>query len=150
VIQINLFYACVILCAWIFLFSDCIIIPYNHNHITKLVTFSRPGGGGSSCPCLFDFKILFSIIIIISDEIFQLSHVIFIIQFLSTKYKIFSQIHVRLAYLFLRIRPWGASTKRDLSVEIWQMVVGDKKFSVVSYVLVGVILLQKIFIFFQP
>jgi hypothetical protein len=29
------------------------------------------------------------------------------------------------------------------------MVVGDKKFSVVSYVLVGAILLQKIFIFFQ-
>jgi hypothetical protein len=29
------------------------------------------------------------------------------------------------------------------------MVVGDKKFSVVSYVLVGGILLQKIFIFFQ-
>jgi hypothetical protein len=32
---------------------------------------------------MFDFKILFAIIfIIISDEIFQLSHVIFIIQFL--------------------------------------------------------------------
>jgi hypothetical protein len=34
----------------------------------------------------------------------------------------------------------GASTKRDhtiLSVERWQMVVGDKMFGVVSYVLVG-------------
>jgi hypothetical protein len=55
---------------------------------------------------MFDFKILFAIIfIIISDEIFQLSHVIFIIQFLSTKIQnvnpFFSQIHVRVAYLFL-------------------------------------------------
>ena len=34
----------------------------------------------------------------------------------------------------------GASTKRDhtmLSVERWQMVVRDKKFGVVTYVLVG-------------
>ena len=30
-----------------FLFSDCIIIRYNHNHITKfIVTFPRRGGGG--------------------------------------------------------------------------------------------------------
>jgi hypothetical protein len=44
---------------------------------------------------MFDFAILFAIkFIIISDEIFQLSHVIFIIQ---------SQIHVRVAYLFLFI-----------------------------------------------
>ena len=36
--------------------------------------------------CVLCLKILFAIIfIIISDEIFQLSHVIFIIQFLSTK-----------------------------------------------------------------
>ena len=45
--------------------------------------------------------------IIISDEIFQLSHVIFIIQFLNFKKtqnvnQVFSQIHVRVAYLFLR------------------------------------------------
>jgi hypothetical protein len=39
---------------------------------------------------MFDFKILFGIIfIIISDEIFQLSHVSFIIQFLSRKYNMF-------------------------------------------------------------
>jgi hypothetical protein len=50
----------------------------------------------------------------------------------------------------------GASTKRDhiiLSVERWQMVVGDRKFGVVSYVLVGgsgIILPQKIFCIFPP
>jgi hypothetical protein len=48
-----------------FLFSACIIIRYNHNHITKLVTFPQRGGG--SCPCLFDFKILFAIIIIFAN-----------------------------------------------------------------------------------
>jgi hypothetical protein len=58
---------------------------------------------------MFDFKILFAIIfIIISEEIFHLSHVIFIIQFLSTKIQnvnqVFSQIHVRVAYLFLYLR----------------------------------------------
>jgi hypothetical protein len=55
---------------------------------------------------MFDFKIVFAIIfIIISDEIFKFPHVIFIIQFLSTKIQnvnqVFSQIHVRVAYLFL-------------------------------------------------
>ena len=55
---------------------------------------------------MFDFKILFAIIfIIISDEIFKLSHAIFIILFLSTKIQnvnqVFSQLHVRVAYLFL-------------------------------------------------
>jgi hypothetical protein len=52
---------------------------------------------------MFDFKILFAIIfIIISDEIFQLSHVIFIIQFkIQDVNQVFSQIHVRVAYLFL-------------------------------------------------
>jgi hypothetical protein len=42
------------------------------------------------CPTssVFDFKILFAIIfILISDEIFQLSHVIFVIQFLSRNTK---------------------------------------------------------------
>jgi hypothetical protein len=44
---------------------------------------------------MFDFKILFAIIfIIISDEIFQLSHVIFIIQFkIQDVNQVFSQIH---------------------------------------------------------
>jgi hypothetical protein len=45
--------------------------------------------------------------IIISDEIFKLSHVTFIIQFLSRKYKMwinfFSQVHVRFAYLFFSL-----------------------------------------------
>ena len=50
-----------------FLFSACIIIRYNHNHITNLVTFSQRGGG--SCPCLFDFKILIAIIIIFATGI---------------------------------------------------------------------------------
>jgi hypothetical protein len=90
-----------------FLISDCIIIRYNHNHITKLVTFPRRGWGGSSCPCLFDFKIFFAIIIIISDEIFQLSmsSSLFSSFQLNTKCESsFSQIHVRLAYLFLYLR----------------------------------------------
>jgi hypothetical protein len=65
-----------------FLFPDCIIIHYKHNHIIKLVKFSRRGGGGGggSCPAalravyspviMFDFKTLFAIIfIIISDEV---------------------------------------------------------------------------------
>jgi hypothetical protein len=60
--------------------------------------------------------------------------------------------------LFLRTYVGGgrASTKRDhtiLSVERWQMVVGDKKFGVVSYVLVGwswSFLPQKIFCIFPP
>ena len=43
--------------------------------------------------CVLCFKILFAIIfIIISDEIFQLSHVIFIIQFLSTKIQNVNQV----------------------------------------------------------
>jgi hypothetical protein len=34
-----------------FLFPDCIIIRYKHNHIIKLVTFSRlAGGGGGGFP----------------------------------------------------------------------------------------------------
>jgi hypothetical protein len=50
----------------------------------------------------------------------------------------------------------GGSTKRDhtiMSVERWQMVVGDKKFGVVSYVLVGgsgVFSPRKFFVFFHP
>jgi hypothetical protein len=56
---------------------------------------------------IFDFKILFAIIFIISDEIFQLSHVVFNIQVLSRKYKMwikfFSQIHVSVAYLFFTV-----------------------------------------------
>ena len=87
-----------------FLFPDCIIICYNHNDIIKLVTFFRRGVLGaweavslaafpaiySPVRCvlyMFDIKILFAILFIISDEIFQLSHSIFIIQFLSRKYK---------------------------------------------------------------
>jgi hypothetical protein len=78
-----------------FLFPDCIIICYNHNHIIKLVKFFSAGGvgcvggggggGGVVAPAafpavyspvrcvlhMFDFKILFAILcIIISDEIF--------------------------------------------------------------------------------
>ena len=71
-----------------------IIICYNHNHIIKLVKFFRRGVLGAwgavalaafptniqSClRYMFDFKILFAILFIISDEIFQLSHSIFII-----------------------------------------------------------------------
>ena len=101
-----------------FLSPDCIIIRYNHNHIIKIVKFSRGGGGGIGAvapdalraihvqPCqmciMFDFKILFAIIFIINHEIFQLSHVIFIIQFLYVN-QVFSQIHVRVAHLFLCI-----------------------------------------------
>jgi hypothetical protein len=52
-----------------------------------------------------DFKILFAIIFIVSYEIFQLPHVIFVFQFLSRKIQnvnhFISQIHVRVAYLFL-------------------------------------------------
>jgi hypothetical protein len=51
----------------------------------------------------------------------------------------------------------GASTKRDhtiLSVERWQKVVGDKKFGVISYVLVGgsggLLSPRKFFVFFHP
>ena len=35
-----------------FLFPDCIIIRYNHNHIIKLVKFSRGGGGEGQLPLL--------------------------------------------------------------------------------------------------
>ena len=70
-----------------FLFPDCIIICYNHNHIIKLVKFRRVvlGVWGAVAPAafravyspvrcvlyIFDFKILFAILfIIICDEIF--------------------------------------------------------------------------------
>jgi hypothetical protein len=54
---------------------------FNHNHIIKLFKFSRPGrGGGVGGSCR-------------RDEIFQLSHVIFIIQFLSRKYKMWIQFY---------------------------------------------------------
>ena len=102
-----------------FLFLDYIIIRYNHNHI-KLVTFSRRrrGGGGivpaalctvySPVGCVFICLTLNLICyyIIISDEILKLSHVIF--NHYSVPFKkiqnvnhVFSQIHVRVAYLFL-------------------------------------------------
>ena len=51
--------------------------------------FSAGAGGEGQLSLLPSAKALFAIIfiIIISDEIFQLSHVIFIIQFFSRKYK---------------------------------------------------------------
>ena len=65
-----------------FLFPDCIIICYNHNDIIKLVAPAAFPAIYIPVRCvlyMFDFKILFAILFIISDEIFQLSHSIFII-----------------------------------------------------------------------
>ena len=58
------------------------------------------GGGGGQLSLLPSAKALFAIIfiIIISDEIFQLSHVIFIIQFFSRKYKMWIKFFRRYMY----------------------------------------------------
>jgi hypothetical protein len=59
----------------------------SESNLYKISYIFSAGGGGRQLSLLPSAKALFAIIfiIIISDEIFQLSHVIFIIQFLNFK-----------------------------------------------------------------